>query len=82
MKCMKIGYNIQQDGETLNFTYKLEDGVAEKSFANNVAKMVGIPDEIMKIADEKAGEIIKQDKIASSTSFSNLVGEIDKLTIE
>lgn len=79
---MKMGYSIQEDGRTLNFTYKLEDGVAEKSFANNVARMVGIPEEILKIADEKAGEIIKQDKIASSTSFSHLVGEIDKLTLE
>ena len=56
--------------------------MAEKSFANNVAKMVGIPDEIMKLANSKADEIIKQDKIVSNNSFSSLIGDIDKLNIE
>ncbi len=56
--------------------------MAEKSFANNVAKMVGIPDEIMKLANLKADEIIKQDKIVSNNSFSSLIGDIDKLNIE
>ena len=36
-----MGYNFEDLG--LYFTYQLEEGVAEKSFASNVVRMVGCP---------------------------------------
>ena len=40
VQCAKIGYYFQNGA--IRFTYQLEKGVAEKSFANQVAAMVGI----------------------------------------
>lgn len=40
-----MGYEF--DEQALVFTYQLEDGVAEKSFASNVVRMVGISQEIL-----------------------------------
>lgn len=41
VKLAKMGYEFDDIG--LVFTYQLDDGVAEKSFASNVVKMVGAP---------------------------------------
>lgn len=41
VKLAKMGYDFDDIG--LVFTYQLNDGVAEKSFASNVVKMVGAP---------------------------------------
>jgi len=37
-----MGYSIDSEGKFC-FTYQLVNGVAEKSFATNVGRMVGIP---------------------------------------
>lgn len=42
VRLMKMG--CEQDNGTISFTYQLMDGVAEKSFAGNVGKMVGLPE--------------------------------------
>lgn len=41
VRLMKMG--CVQENFTISFTYQLMDGVAEKSFAGNVGKMVGLP---------------------------------------
>lgn len=40
--CGKIGYVFDKNKKEIRFTYQLERGVAEKSFANQVARQVGI----------------------------------------
>ena len=40
-----MGYSIQEEG--MVFTYQLEPGVAEKSFAGNVAQIVRIPKAVL-----------------------------------
>ena len=47
----------------IKFTYQLEKGVAEKSFANQVAAMVGISESTLQEADEKAHEMEVTDKL-------------------
>jgi DNA mismatch repair protein MutS len=49
---MKMGHE-QNDGAVL-FTYQLVDGVAEKSFACNVARLVGIPEGVIEKARERS----------------------------
>lgn len=49
VRLMKMG--CEQENSTISFTYQLMDGVAEKSFAGNVGKMVGLPEEILRKAD-------------------------------
>jgi DNA mismatch repair ATPase MutS len=39
---MKMGYEADKEGR-IAFTYQLVGGVAERSFATNVGRMVGIP---------------------------------------
>ena len=52
VKLAKMGYQFDDIG--LFFTYQLEKGVAEKSFANNVVKMVGAPSQILQIAAKRS----------------------------
>ncbi len=40
--CGKIGYQFDPERKEIKFTYQLEPGIAEKSFANQVASQVGI----------------------------------------
>lgn len=40
--CGKIGYVFDQRKREIKFSYQLEEGVAEKSFANQVARKVGV----------------------------------------
>lgn len=42
------------------FKYQLKDGVAEKSFAVNVAKMAGIPDIVLRNAEKRSSLITKE----------------------
>lgn len=49
VKLAKMGSEISE--EALTFTYQLEDGVAEKSFATNVVRIVGIEQEIVRKAE-------------------------------
>jgi DNA mismatch repair protein MutS len=41
VRMMKMGHQYSED--RVEFTYQLVEGVAEKSFACNVARIVGIP---------------------------------------
>ena len=50
-----MGYEIEEDN--MVFTYQLEQGVAQKSFARNVAQMVRIPEIVLDIAAKKSDEI-------------------------
>lgn len=49
VRMMKMGYSCEEEGR-VNFSYQLTEGVAEKSFAGNVGRMVGIPKDILKRA--------------------------------
>lgn len=48
VKLAKMGSEINDD--SLVFTYQLEEGVADKSFATNVVRIVGICKEIIEMA--------------------------------
>lgn len=52
---MKMGYEIDEDD--IEFTYQLVPGVAEKSFANNVGRMVKINSDILELASRKSNEM-------------------------
>lgn len=49
VRMMKMGYSCDEDGK-VDFSYQLMEGVAEKSFASNVGRMVGIPVDILRRA--------------------------------
>lgn len=48
-----MGYNYNQKDKELEFTYKFVKGEADRSFAVNCAKIVGLNDIVQKIAEEK-----------------------------
>jgi len=50
------------NGLHLDFTYKLIDGVAERSFAENVARLVGIKEEILGNARERSMMVTKESR--------------------
>jgi DNA mismatch repair ATPase MutS len=52
VKMMKMGYEPAEGG--ISFTYQLVEGVAEKSFACNVGRMVGIPEAILQRAERRS----------------------------
>lgn len=57
----------------MRFTYQLEKGVAEKSFANNVAKLVGMSTDLISLAKEKAKLIqFEQDGKISQAKYEKL----------
>lgn len=43
---------MEIEDDPIHFTYKLIDGVAEKSYAINVAKIAGMPQEVIKRAEQ------------------------------
>lgn len=47
MYCAKIGYEFDSRNNNISFTYQLVKGVAEKSFANQVAANVGFTSDFM-----------------------------------
>ena len=50
------------NGLNLDFTYRLIDGVAERSFAENVARLVGIDEDILKNAREHSLMVTKENR--------------------
>jgi DNA mismatch repair ATPase MutS len=71
VRLAKMGYEIEEG--RLQFTYQLRPGVAEKSFACNVAKMVGIPPSILQRAD------LKSDQMHHETNRKKLLREACRL---
>lgn len=57
MRNKTVDYKIENN--KLEFKYQLKDGVAEKSFALNVAVLVGIPESVIQKASEKSEMITK-----------------------
>lgn len=56
VRMMKMGYSCEEEGK-VNFSYQLMEGVAEKSFASNVGRMVGIPKDILKRAELRSDKM-------------------------
>lgn len=50
-----------QEMDKVVFEYKLINGVAEKSFATNVAKIAGIPSDVIKNAKKMEEKITKEE---------------------
>ncbi|KRX06928.1 P-loop containing nucleoside triphosphate hydrolase [Pseudocohnilembus persalinus] len=53
----KMDYEYNQGEKELKFTYKFIKGEADRSFAVNCAKIVGLNEQIQKIAEEKEQEM-------------------------
>ena len=58
VRMMKMGYNM--DGEDISFTYQLVPGVAEKSFAGNVGKLVKMSPDILRLADKMSHMLLNE----------------------
>lgn len=48
--------------EEVNFTYQLVEGEAEKSFATNVARIAGLPRDLIRKASEVEKKITKEEE--------------------
>lgn len=49
----KMDYSYNEQDKELDFTYKFVKGESDRSFAVNCAKIVGLNEEIQRIANEK-----------------------------
>jgi len=60
---MHMGYIEEGEGDEtekdLTFLYKLTEGLASKSFGIHCAKLAGLPNELLKVAQVKADELEK-----------------------
>lgn len=53
MKTVKnVHVAVKEEGHDVTFLYKIQDGPMDKSYGVNVAKLAGLPDEILLRADE------------------------------
>ena len=55
-----MGYQLERD--EIAFTYRIEEGIAERSFANQVAKQVGISPKTLELAHKKSQQMIEEEK--------------------
>ena len=63
-----MGYELEQD--KITFTYRIDEGIAERSFANQVAKQVGICPETLELAHIKSMEMIEEEKMIKENKYS------------
>ena len=66
-----------EDDYSITFLYKLENGVADRSFGLNVAKLAGLPPPVLAMAAEKARGMAKdlaETRARSTTSGNNNAG--------
>jgi DNA mismatch repair protein MSH6 len=68
------------NGIHLNFAYKLVDGVAERSFAENVARMVGIDEDLLKNARERSKMVTKENRTLKD--LQSLTKQMNDLLVE
>ncbi|KAI8335064.1 muts domain V-domain-containing protein [Chlamydoabsidia padenii] len=68
IKNMHMGYLMDDDEHRVVFLYKLMEGICGKSFGMNVAKMAGIPDEIIIKASERADDFEKTHRQRKTTN--------------
>ncbi len=77
-----INYKVDvlEQGEDVFFLHTISRGSADKSYALYVAKLVNLPDEIIKIAQDKLAELSKQKLVLQSPSAPTLKIEEPKVT--
>lgn len=74
--------NYIMKDKTIQFEYKLVDGSAIKSFASNVADMVGIPEAVIKNAEQISNQVMGNSKynqiLEMSKKFNNIIEKLNK----
>ena len=58
IKLLKV--DVHEENGTVVFLHKVVEGVADKSYGLEVAKLAGIPDEVIKRAEEVFVELVKR----------------------
>ncbi len=66
-------YKYNENTEEIGFLYKFIEGVASGSFGVNVARMAGVPREVLEVAKERAGMMNEEMKKLKG------VGEINEM---
>ena len=54
IKNYHMGYRVDPDTQNVTFLYELKEGACSNSFGIQVAKLAGIPDFVVKCAQEKS----------------------------
>ena len=67
------------DDDSIVFLYKLTEGMASKSYGFNVARLAGISESIIKLAQEKSSEMQNSLKLADTTLLKDSFLSIYKL---
>ncbi len=74
-----MAYHLDPKNEKVLFLYKLREGKCSKSFGLNVAKMVGIPENVIQTAKDKADEFeenLLKKKNKTEISIFNLLNTL------
>ena len=67
-----VHVSAKEDGDTITFLHKIKDGAIDKSYGIHVAKLAGMPDELLNRADE----ILKYYENNNPTKNKNAVKEV------
>ena len=67
-----VHVSAKEDGDTITFLHKIKDGAIDKSYGIHVAKLAGMPDELLTRADE----ILKYYENNKNTKSKNAINEV------
>ena len=84
-RCMM--FEFEEEKEEVKFLYKFEEGEAQRSFGINIARMVGLPKEVLIISKDKAENLNKELECLlginkKNERFNEIVTALDKLDID
>ncbi|CAG0884130.1 unnamed protein product [Cyprideis torosa] len=84
MACMVEDENEDPTQETITFLYQLEPGACPKSYGFNVARLAGLPDDLIRLGNSKAKEFERKSKAASCARLllrADVMEEIGSLCV-